>query len=146
MAAATDDRGAVRHGFMMDVKLESPLPGWALGIPLGLMLGPILAYGLFSKKDKKMTALENALLNLVAPLIDTLRGVEKERDDLRDKNRKLIDESFKHGTETAKLEDQVRRLTAEVNKTNTAYEELREAAVAKNLHKAGRRRGSRAQA
>ena len=56
-----------------------------------LLMGPYL-YGMMFK-GKTMTVLENALLNLIGPLIDTLRNVENERDVEKEKNKKLFDKN-----------------------------------------------------
>jgi predicted nucleic acid-binding Zn-ribbon protein len=70
----------------VNVKLPvSPL----VGVLPALLLG---GFGyLLAKKEKTMTALENALLNLIGPIIDALRAVEKERDRIREDYRKSVE-------------------------------------------------------
>lgn len=64
-------------------------------------------------KGKTMTALENAMLNFIVPLIDTLRAVEKERDTERDRARKYLDQYREMESTNKDLESDVARLRAE---------------------------------
>ena len=92
-----------------DPNIREPSNMWSSAALMATIGGGVIPY-LFShymKGKKGMTALENALINLMAPLIDTLRAVEKDRDAERAKNDKLSGEVFDARASVAKLQDEI---------------------------------------
>jgi hypothetical protein len=106
MEASVDLKGlSAKAGPLMAV------PSWAaLGVGmLPAILGYLGTYGYAAGwKGKKMSALENALLNLIGPLVDQLRAVEKERDTSYERNAQFRKEAIEHAEKIRGLEGEIK--------------------------------------
>jgi len=82
------------------------LGGWAGLGAMAYMLPPLMR----RLKGKMMTDLESAMLNLLVPLIDMLRAIEKERDAEKEKARSLMEEGIELTKQNKDLQAEIKSM------------------------------------